>query len=296
MRRIVCWLSMAMTFAASGVGFGAPEQGPMLETRTLKIGDVARSYHLYLPRTLTPAKPAPLILAFHGRGREGSGVAFAKTAGLNEAAAPKGFLVAYPDGIAGKWLDGGLTSDPRYGKDVEFAASVIDDVAKRHPIDPKRTFATGFSNGAAFSYLLAIRLSDRIAAIAAVGANMSRDFLKEMKPGGKPVSLLQFVGSNDPFCGRDKLHFDYLISHSENRDAWIRYNGCANGEKRQALPAAPLDHDLPEASVWSGSAGSEVAIMWLEGAGHGWPIRMARGNTLNPSAMICEFFARHAKR
>jgi polyhydroxybutyrate depolymerase len=274
----------------------APDNVAALEQRTLTIGDAERTYHLYVPKNLSPDKAAPLVLAFHGRGREGNGRDFARKTQFSALARNEGFLVAYPDGVEGKWLDGGLMDDPRFAGDVEFAGAIMDDAAKRHPVDPRRIYATGFSNGAAFSYLVAIRLSHRVAAIASVGANMSRAFLKGMTPDKDPVSLLQFCGSLDPFCGREPLRFDYLISLKENVDAWVRHDGCEAASQLRPLGASGNRDGLPPAKVWAnGRDGTEVALVWLDGAAHGWPIPMAGGGSTDVTPLIWQFFKAHPK-
>jgi polyhydroxybutyrate depolymerase len=280
----------------SSLAWAATDNVMALEKRALRIGTTERTYHLYMPKNLPPDKALPLVLAFHGRGKEGTGAAFAQKTQFNVLAQKEGFMVAYPDGVEGKWLDGGLMNDPRYAKDVEFANAVIDDVAKCHPVDARRIYTTGFSNGAAFSYLLAIRLSHRIAAMASVGANMSRQFLNEMTPDKEPVSLLQFCGSNDAFCGRERLQFDYLISLKENLDAWIKHNGCASEDKTQTLLKTDNGGKLPPAKVWAnGRKGTEVVLLWLDSATHGWPIPTGKDGTLDPTPLIWEFFKTHPK-
>jgi poly(3-hydroxybutyrate) depolymerase len=45
---------------------------------------------------------------------------------------------------------------------------LIDKLEHDHPVDPKRVYITGISNGAMMAYRLARELSDKIAAIAPV--------------------------------------------------------------------------------------------------------------------------------
>ena len=91
----------------------------------------------------------------------------------------------------------------------------------------------------------------------------------------EPVSIIQFCGSNDAFCGRPILAFDYLISYGENRDAWIQYDGCGFDGKKGHLPATE------------------------DSAVHGWPIPLggdAGSGIFNPAGVISEFFEKHPKR
>lgn len=77
--------------------------------------------------------------------------------------------------------------------DVGFVSDLIEDLAKNFPIDRKRVFATGISNGGMLSYRLACELSDKIAAIAPVAATGG---ITECKLK-RPVPTLHFHGKKD---------------------------------------------------------------------------------------------------
>jgi poly(3-hydroxybutyrate) depolymerase len=52
--------------------------------------------------------------------------------------------------------------------DVSFIRALIDKLEHDYPVDPKRVYIAGISNGAMMSYRLACELSDKIAAITPV--------------------------------------------------------------------------------------------------------------------------------
>src|SRR5690606_4407811 len=72
--------------------------------------------------------------------------------------------------------------------------AMIADLKERYPIDEKRIYATGFSNGAQFSYRLACELSDVLAAVAPVNG---QGILADCNPS-RPIPILSFHGSEDP--------------------------------------------------------------------------------------------------
>ena len=78
-------------------------------------------------------------------------------------------MVVYPDAVALNWNDGrkasSIPSQAQQVDDVAFVAAMIRELEGRRPIDPKRIFAAGFSNGGIFVHFLANELSSRIAAI-----------------------------------------------------------------------------------------------------------------------------------
>src|SRR5690606_4243972 len=69
------------------------------EDLTLVHGDALREYYLYVPPHLDGA--APLVVALHGRGGTGPGMAV--LTGFDALADSHGFIVAYPSGLQQQW-------------------------------------------------------------------------------------------------------------------------------------------------------------------------------------------------
>src|SRR5262249_28509332 len=94
------------------------------------------------------------------------------------------------------WNDGsprGLLDQPG-ADDVGFLNAVLDDVSRRFPVDPRRVYATGFSNGAGMVFRLAAASSERFAAIAPVAG------LCPFAPPrlAAPMPTLYIIGTHDP--------------------------------------------------------------------------------------------------
>jgi dienelactone hydrolase len=70
------------------------------------------------------------------------------------------FIVVYPE------ADQDLRWDLAGTHDVDFMVAIIDDMSARYGIDLDRVYASGFSMGGMFSYTLACKLPEKIAAIA----------------------------------------------------------------------------------------------------------------------------------
>jgi len=64
-------------------------------------GGKPRSYVVYAPRRYDPAEPLPVIVALHGRGGTGSGMAYLSR--FNELAEREGIILVYPDGLNHEW-------------------------------------------------------------------------------------------------------------------------------------------------------------------------------------------------
>jgi polyhydroxybutyrate depolymerase len=181
--------SAAMTAATAPRKDGPPALPP-----------TARPYNLYVPAGLDRSKPAPLVLFFHGYGSTGAGSA--RALGILGAADAHGFVVAYPDGtIDGQGNRFWSASDAccnfasKDVDDVAYAAWILDDVASRAKIDPKRVYAAGHSNGGFMALRLACDLSPRFAAVVSVAGAAHAD-PSRCNPS-EPVSVLQIHGDAD---------------------------------------------------------------------------------------------------
>ncbi|MCE9581440.1 MAG: hypothetical protein K8T20_02870 [Planctomycetes bacterium] len=117
-----------------------------------------RVYRLYVPPVLSPG-PRPLVVVLHGGG--GSGRQMERFLEFDALADKEGFLVAYPSGLDNGWNDGRETasvqSQADHIDDGAFVTAMLDEIARQHPVDPARVYATGISNGGFFAHYLANR-------------------------------------------------------------------------------------------------------------------------------------------
>jgi len=109
-----------------------------------------RDATLLVPPGLDPARPAPLVLAFHGAG----GVAGHMLDLLRAPAEARAFAVLAPESRGRTWdmILGG------YGPDVDFVDRALAWTFERQVVDPARIAIAGFSDGA--SYALSIGLTN----------------------------------------------------------------------------------------------------------------------------------------
>src|ERR1043165_7405809 len=154
-----------------------------------------RAYIVHVPPG-AGARPMSLVINLHGGG--GNAGNEAGYSGMDRVADREHFVVVYPDGTGRLkrmlvW-NAGTCCGNSTADDVGFIRAVVDNVAKRMPIDRRRVFATGMSNGAMMSYRLAAEASDLVAAIAPVAGAMS---VERFHPA-KPVSILHIHSVDDP--------------------------------------------------------------------------------------------------
>ncbi len=297
----------------------APQTGKLgagNHLRVVRVGKLERRYQVYVPRKYNAKRSTPVIVAFHGGG--GNPQSMMLLSGLNKKAEEAGFIVVYPYG-SGLNKNRSLTFNAGnccgYARrkridDVGFVRALLDDLAKAVNVDGDRVFATGISNGAIMAYLVASKLSDRIAAVAPVGGPMGTDTCNPKRP----VSVIHFHGTDDqlaPFKGgrgkgtskvpaflRPKF---YSVEHSIQN--WVKANGCDKTPKVVALPDKAKDGMTVTQKTWgNGKEGSEVVLIEIKGGGHTWPGQKALKAFLGKSTMdisandmMWEFFQKHPR-
>jgi polyhydroxybutyrate depolymerase len=152
--------------------------------------------------------PHPLVLAFHGHG--GTMTSAAATMHI-ETLWPEA-VVVYPQGLAGRpspvdpaghntgWQ---VVADQAAGnvgnKDLDFFDALLAKVEDSFVIDPRRVYASGFSNGAIFSYLLWAHRAPKLAAIGeCAGRLMEPETFDAISP--RPLAAVAgILDTTDPF-------------------------------------------------------------------------------------------------
>ncbi len=259
-----------------------------------------RPYRLYEPKGLDPQKPAPLLLLLHCFGCS-SGM-IARLFDIEKLADEKGFLVALPDGKidAGDRRFWNATENccdlqGRGVDDVAYLTAVIDDVAKKRKVDPKRVFAMGYSNGGFMSHRLACDRASRFAAIVSVAGASWRDRAR-CKPT-EPVAILEVHGTADklvPYEGGaiPGVNVPPLPSVHETIEAWAERDGCAKKVEKGEAVDVDVTQAGAESSVerFPGCKANTAVELWTVPGGQHRP-------TLAPgfAARAWEFLASHPK-
>jgi polyhydroxybutyrate depolymerase len=278
------------------------------------LGDLPRTYRLYLPSGPAPTAPRPLVIVLHGGGSNGEDIERMTRRGFNTLADKEGFVVVYPDGIENRWNDGRKTEKYRTHRenidDVGFISALIDYLAKDYHLDKSRVYATGFSNGGMMANRLGCKLTGKIAGIAPVAGNLPCDLMPCCSPS-RPISVLQISGTKDPMipwgggeAGFLWAHFGRLLSVAESIKFWVDNDHCSPTPVVTELPDRdPDDGTRVRRELYGGGRdSSEVILYAVEGGGHAWPggeqflPQLIVGKTsrdLNACEVIWEFFKRH---
>lgn len=149
-----------------------------------QLGD--RSYHVREPDGWDGQSPLPVLLHFHGWGRQGDLITRHMRIAVGDVA--DRVLLLAPNGLNRSWAFWRPGSP-----DTAFAQAVIDDAAQRYPIDRDRIMVSGYSWGANMAWRFACENGDGIAALLAVSGTLSQSERCETAP----AQVRQVFGLND---------------------------------------------------------------------------------------------------
>jgi polyhydroxybutyrate depolymerase len=205
-----------------------------------------------MPPNSGAAAPIPLVVFFHGYGA--TGAAMVRAIGLEAVSDASGFALAYPDGSVDArgrrfWNATDACCDfERTGvDDVGYVRWLIDDVTRKVPVDPKRVYVFGHSNGGFFAQRLACDLSSRLAAAVSMAGAAWKDPTR-CSPT-EPVSVLAIVGDKDPVIrSQGGTVFDLPVppypSTTETLALWMTKDRCT-GALAQSGSRLDFDALLP---------------------------------------------------
>lgn len=276
----------------------------------LPFGGRNRSYQIHVPPNLSGA--VPLVVVLHGGG--GSATSTVKMTGFDAEADRAGFIAVYPNGtdhtrpllnLAGKpgfltWNAGtccGYALE-NHVDDVGFIRAVVRQIENKYPIDAKRIYATGISNGGMMAYTLACKASDLFAAVGIVSGIITDPACHP----AQPVSVIHFHGSADrnvPInggIGKKAFIKDNRPPVKGSIDFWVRADGCNITLQESHEPSLDI-------KSYTGCRNRTAVIYYvIENGGHSWPggdriskLLDAPSQAVNATEVMWQFFVAHPK-
>jgi polyhydroxybutyrate depolymerase len=282
---------------------------------TLTFDGRPRRYVVHVPARAADTA-LPLVLILHGAGATAEWT-LAETR-WHKTADARGFLAVLPEGTRADsdappdflhnpqvWNDVVTRADLGQpdADDVGFLNAVLDDVTRRFPIDPRRVYATGFSNGAGMVFRLAAASPERFAAVAPVAGLCAFDPPRL----AAPMPTLYIIGTQDPLVppqGGDVISpWGGAVTRkppvNDTLRRWANALGCPDE------PALLREENgVREVLYGPAPTGAELRVLYVEGLGHHWPggrgqlkKRLAGppSDRLNANEVIWEYLARHRR-
>ena len=257
----------------------AAAAGPEQEIR-LRSGGIERTCLVHAPAKAT-AGPMPLLLVLHGGGGTADGMIKLTRGGFDALADRRGFVVGYPQGVGKSWNDGRhdlrSAANRENVDDVGFIRDLITELAGRYPIDRRRVFIAGMSNGGMMAMRLACSLPE-VRGVAAVASSLSEDAAAEC-PATSTVTVVEIAGTADPivpFAGGEVkvlwMGRGEVTGAPETAKSWARKAGCRLVPEETDLPARVSDGTSVQKIEYPGcGTGARVVLFRVEGGGHAWP-------------------------
>lgn len=159
----------------------------------LRVDGVVREFILLKPQQSPPPQGYALLFMFHGTGQSREDMY--ENTGWRNLVDKENLVVIYPesleycsieDGVQGKtkkWTCGEfyeiVCSTEIIHDDELFVRKMLDTVKATLPIDPCKTFVSGFSNGGCFAAQIGLRMNDVFTAVTYCGGALAdRDTMK----------------------------------------------------------------------------------------------------------------------
>jgi len=190
---------------------------------SITSGGKTRQYFVKLPANYDSSHPYRLIFTMHAVGGSGQQISSGANAyyGLpsliNDTTAA---IYVAPTGLSGALGIGWWNSG---GEDIVLVKDIIKAVEDDLCIDQNLRFSTGFSHGAAMSFILACALGKDLRAVAVLSGSPQ---ISGTCPGGtEPVAWYSQHGTKDqvlPIAGGRQM-----------RDRFLKNNGCAAKEAKE---------------------------------------------------------------
>ena len=225
------------------------------EVMRWEVDGMPRQAIVYAPDSATD-QPTPLVLAFHGFGDMAQN--FQRT-DIHEAW-PEAIVVYFQGLTTRRGMPGWQSATGDDNRDLKLVDVAVASLRESYRVDDARIYATGFSNGGMFTYLLWAERPDLFAAFAPVAAR-----LRPTVQPSTPRPIFHAAGERD-------LVVDYADQLAAI-DIAVKVNavgdeprscgqGCTLYGPRSATPVMAWVY--PDAHVWPRSTSRRLVDFFQE--------------------------------
>jgi polyhydroxybutyrate depolymerase len=262
-----------------------------LTSETIEVGGLARQYWcapMPVPDGEGDTARAPLLIALHGAGGQGPGMA--SLTGLHRRGPAAGFVTIFPDGVGRVWNDSRGAQGLRRREqvdDVAFLQSLVARFAADGRARGDGVYLCGISNGAFMSEYLARHGLVPVAGVALVAGPGTQTSRAAMARPAQPVTVVIFAGTADPLVpyrggpigplgrmvqrrGGGRSDRGLAVAAEDAAADWAAANGIASAPIVEPVPTPP--GDLPVTRMtWQAPSRPAVTLYRIDGGGHTWP-------------------------
>jgi polyhydroxybutyrate depolymerase len=214
-------------------------------------------------------------------GYTGSADSIMSYSGMNEVADEEGFVVVYPQGTVDQQGNAFFNVGYEFHADasvddLQFIRDLVAHLQDELTLNPDKVFATGMSNGADMSYLLACQASDIFRAVAPIAGVMMKETFDTCSPS-RPLPIFEVHGTND--------EVSLFNGDMENSGGWgpypdlpatiafwVELNGLTLKQSSNLPNSAANDTShIVFDRYWSETQDNEVWFYRVVDGGHHWP-------------------------
>jgi polyhydroxybutyrate depolymerase len=278
---------------------------------SIAVASDDRTFLLHVP-TLRPRNRLgatvafPLVILLHGSGADGETIR--RQSRIEALADSLRFVVAYPNGKNGllgfgsDWNAGTCCGNAArsHVDDVAFVRAVMGEVSRHIPIDRRRIYVAGFSDGGRMAYRVACDAASLVAAIGVVSGSLRDEQCAPLKP----VPVIAFHGTADP----EVPYTDSALTQPKTPAPaaagmlppsirfWSAVDGCRGVALRRETVHVTRASFAP-------CAGADVVLYTIEDGLHAWPGGAKDGASgaeptteVHATETMVQFFFRHPLR
>lgn len=293
---------------------------------TMTVDGTERQCIVVRPSGAAPANGYPVVFMFHGT--SGDGEKFYNISGWKEKGEAEKFITVFPSSLRYCFIDDDDTtkrvSTTKWNcgesqekkcenvvlkDDIAFVRAIVDTVKRMAPVNDRRIYCSGFSNGGVFTSKLAVEMSDVFAAAACAGGGLHEDDSAMVE---RPIPMAFTFGDNDrnvvAAFGRAVPFNDTCLGVF--RTALTRYMGVQNlapmftrdstvlalvyrftTPASSGSPSAPLlfglmknlNHEYPNGTNYPIAAAD---FLWTFFSGHSLPSSVGTGSEAAPGVSV----------
>ncbi|WP_297957855.1 PHB depolymerase family esterase [uncultured Ruminococcus sp.] len=230
---------------------------------------------------------APLVVMLHGYGDTADN--FRNSVRFHERANEEGYAVVYVTGACDPddrtssncWTswDDGTGND-----DLGFLRALAKHLQERYGLDPGRTYAVGFSNGAFMAHRLAAQAGDTYSAVVSVSGMMQQSVWKK-RPETNNAGVFQLTGEKDDVVPKKSDGSADHVSAPAIEDVmsyWAESDGLELTEISEIGKGSQL-------KKYTGSSGRQVWDLFIKDGRHTWKWSDNDINGIDTTELILEF-------
>ena len=233
------------------------------ETIPCQIADGSGGqYYVMPPRGWDGVSPLPVLMFFHGYGATGQ--VFVKSQNMQRIARRGGFLLVAPDGLNKTWAHQGSPSNLR--NEMAYVDALLADLKQRFPIDDRRMWAGGFSQGGSMVWDLACKRGDLFQAYVPIAGGFWNPMPTNCPAG--PVNILHIHGLQDstvPMEGRPIGSSWHQGDIRLGFEVWKQEAGCS------VRPQRSDSRGRLRCDKWTTCTSGKTLALCLHDGGHSLP-------------------------